>query len=77
MTEKRLVERDARQRSHVYRARIPREQTQAQLVSDLLHKAFGGSAARLAMSALAQKPASPEELAEVRKLLKKLEGGGQ
>jgi BlaI family penicillinase repressor len=75
MTDKGIVERDATQRSHVYRARIPREQTQAQLVTDLLHKAFGGSAARLAMSALAQKPASPEELAEIRKLLKKLEGG--
>jgi len=75
MTEKKLVERDASQRSHIYRARIPQEQTQAQLVTDLLHKAFGGSAASLAMSALSQKPASPEELAEIRKLLKKLEGG--
>lgn len=75
MTEKRLVERDASQRSHIYRARVPREQTQAQLVIDLLHKAFGGSATRLAMSALSQKPASPEELAEIRRLLKELEGG--
>lgn len=75
MTEKGLVERDESQRSHIYRARVPREQTQAQLVKDLLHKAFRGSAASLAMSALAQKPASPEELAEIRKLLKKLEGG--
>jgi predicted transcriptional regulator len=75
MTEKGLVERDESQRSHIYRARIPQEQTQAQLVTDLLHKAFGGSAASLAMSALSQKPASADELAEIRKLLKKLEGG--
>lgn len=74
MTEKGLVQRDESQRSHVYRARIPREQTQAQLVKDLLHKAFGGSAANLAMSALSQKAASPEELAAIRTLLKKLEG---
>ena len=76
MAEKGLVERDESQRSHVYRARLPREQTQAQLVKDLVRKAFSGSAARLAMSALAQRPASPEELAEIRKLLKKLEGRG-
>jgi predicted transcriptional regulator len=77
MTEKGLVERDESERSHVYQASIPQAQTQAQLVKDLLHKAFGGSSAQLAMSALASKPASPEELAEVRKLLKKLEGGSQ
>ena len=75
MADKGLVERDQSQRSHVYRARLPREQTQAQLVGDLLEKAFGGSAARLVMSALSHKPASPEELAEIRKMLKRLEGG--
>ncbi|MCI0362986.1 MAG: BlaI/MecI/CopY family transcriptional regulator, partial [Phycisphaerales bacterium] len=74
MADKGLVERDEAQRSHIYRARLPREQTQAQLVGDLLEKAFGGSAARLVMSALSHKPASREELAEIRKMLKKLEG---
>lgn len=75
MADKGLVERDEAQRSHVYRARLPREQTQAQLVGDLLEKAFGGSAAKLVMSALSHQPASPEELAEIRRMLKKLEGG--
>jgi BlaI family transcriptional regulator, penicillinase repressor len=75
MADKGLVERDEAQRSHVYRARAPREQTQAQLVGDLLDKAFGGSAARLVMSALSHKPASREELAEIRRMLRKLEGG--
>jgi BlaI family transcriptional regulator, penicillinase repressor len=75
MTDKGLVERDEAHRSHIYHARLPREQTQAQLVGDLLDKAFGGSAARLVMSALSHKPASREELAEIRKMLKKLDGG--
>ncbi len=75
MGEKGLVERDESNRSHVYRAKLPREQTQAQLVGDLLSKAFGGSAARLVMSALAHKPASREEVEQIRRMLDKMEGG--
>ena len=73
MAEKRLVARDQSQRSHVYRANRPREQTQAQLVGDLLDKAFGGSAARLVMSALAHKPASREELEQIQRMLDEIE----
>ena len=43
MTEKGLVDRDERERTHVYRARLSEEQTQRQLVRDLLDRAFGGS----------------------------------
>ncbi len=75
MTEKGLVERNEAQRSHVYRAKLPAEQTQAQLVGDLLSKAFGGSSARLVMSALSHKPASREELDEIRRMLDQMEGG--
>ena len=75
MTEKGLVERDEAQRSHVYRAKLPAEQTQAQLVGDLLSKAFGGSSARLVMSALSHKPASREELEQIRRMLDQMEGG--
>jgi BlaI family penicillinase repressor len=76
MAEKGLVTRDQSQRSHVYRANKPREQTQAQLVGDLLDKAFGGSAARLVMSALAHKPASREELKQIQRMLDEIEGKG-
>jgi predicted transcriptional regulator len=76
MSEKGLVARDQSQRSHIYRAKKPREQTQAQLVGDLLNKAFGGSAARLVMSALAHKPASRQELKEIKRLLDEIEGTG-
>jgi predicted transcriptional regulator len=77
MTEKGLVRRDESQRTHVYRARFEEEKTQQQLVGDLLARAFGGSAQKLVMQALAAKPASAQELAEIRKLLDELEGGGQ
>lgn len=74
MTDKGLVRRDESERSHVYKARLTEEQTQRQLVRDLLDRAFGGSAQALVMQALSAKKASPEELAEIRRLLDELEG---
>ena len=73
MTEKGLVLRDERQRSHVYRSAIGEERTQRQLVSDLLDRAFGGSSQKLVMQALAAKKASPEEVRQIRKLLDEME----
>jgi predicted transcriptional regulator len=77
MTDKGLVERDESERTHVYQARFTQEQTQQRLVNDLLEKAFGGSASQLVMRALAAKPASADELAQIRRLLDELEGGKQ
>jgi BlaI family transcriptional regulator, penicillinase repressor len=74
MTEKGLVTRDERTRSHVYRSRLSEDTTQRQLVTDLLDRAFGGSAARLVMQALDVSPASPEELKEIRRLLDERRG---
>src|SRR6478735_1958500 len=69
MTEKGLVERDERERTHVYRARLTEDQTQRQLVRDLLDRAFGGSASKLVMQALATKRASADELRDIRKAI--------
>jgi BlaI family transcriptional regulator, penicillinase repressor len=74
MAEKGLVTRDEAQRAHLYAARLPEEQTQTQLVGDLLDRAFDGSATRLVQRALSSRPASPEELAEIRQWLDQLEG---
>ena len=76
MAEKGLVERDERERAHVYRAKLSQERTQRQLVSDLAERAFGGSPVQLAMQALSARPSSAEELAELRKLLDSLEKDG-
>lgn len=76
MTEKGLVRRDDANRVHVYEASAPAEATQRGLVSDLLERAFGGSAQQLVMQALAAKRASPAELAEIRRLLDDLEKRG-
>jgi predicted transcriptional regulator len=69
MTEKGLVRRDDTDRTHVFTPRLSEEQTQRQLVRDLLDRAFGGSASKLVMQALAARRASPEELGEIRKLI--------
>ncbi len=75
MAEKGLVLRDESQRSHVYRARFLEEQTQKQLVRELLAKAFGGSAKQLVMQTLRAKKVSSAELAEIRKFLDQLAEG--
>ena len=69
MTEKGLVTRDESTRTHVYATHLSQDQTQRQLVRDLLDRAFGGSASKLVMQALAARSASPEELSEIRRLL--------
>ena len=73
MAEKRLVQRDERQRAHVYHVAQTREATQKQLAGDLLERAFSGSAKALLMGTLSARKASPEELAGMRKLLDEYE----
>lgn len=73
MFEKGLVTRDDANRAHVYSAKHPQEQTQKNLVSDLLEKAFRGSALKLVQHVLETKPASAEELKEIRKLISEAE----
>lgn len=75
MTEKRLVRRDETERTHVYQARLSEGETQRQLVGDLLDRAFGGSAKKLVMQALAARQASPQDLEEIRRLLRERRGG--
>ena len=74
MTEKGLVERDDTVRPQVYNASRSQEQTQRQLVSDLLERAFEGSAKSLVMHALSERAASGKELAQIERLLDRLEG---
>ena len=76
MTDKGLVRRDERQRAHVYQAKLAQEQTQRQMVTDLLERVFDGSATSLVMQALAtKKKASDKELAEIRKMIAEFERG--
>jgi len=70
MVNKGIAVRDgAEGRSHIYRSAAPEADTQRRLVRDLMDRAFGGSAAQLVMQALSAKPASADDLREIRRLL--------
>ncbi len=69
MTEKGLLTRNERFRTHIYEAGIPQEQTQRQIAGDLLHRVFGGSARSLILGALGAQPTSADELAEIRRMI--------
>ena len=73
MFDKGLVVRNERYRSHLYEARVPKEQTQRQLAGDLLTRAFEGSAKSLLLGVLAAQPASNKDLDEIRSLLDEIE----
>ena len=69
MTEKGLVSRNETERTHVYAAAASETSTQRQLVTDLMQKVFDGSAAKLVLQALQAGKTTPDELAEIRRLL--------
>ena len=73
MNEKGLLERNERYRSHLYTAKQPRERTQQRLLSDLLQRAFSGSAKHLLLGLLSSQPISSEELAEIKQAIRQFE----
>ena len=75
MYEKGLLARDESVRPQVYRAVRGEEQTQREMVSDLVDKVFGGSARKLVLRAVESEKVSADELVEIRKLLRQMEGG--
>jgi BlaI family transcriptional regulator, penicillinase repressor len=75
MTEKGLVEKDSSQRPQVYKPRLSWKKTQQMLLTDLMEKAFSGSAKALVLGALSTKAVSEEELDEIEKFLDKIEEG--
>jgi BlaI family penicillinase repressor len=69
MTEKGLTVRATDRGQHLYRPRHTEAVTQVRLVTDLLDRAFGGSAGKLALQALESRRTSPGELREIRRWL--------
>lgn len=75
MTEKGTVVRNEMGRAHVYQATQPQSTAQTRMVGDLVNKMFNGSAQQLVMHALNSHKASPQEMAEIRRLLDEMERG--
>jgi predicted transcriptional regulator len=73
MRDKELLICDASQRPQVYRPRQNQKTMLRRLAGDLVDRVFGGSASLLLMHAIESKKAAPEELAELRRLLDRLD----
>ena len=71
MAEKGLVERDERERAHVYRAAVSQADTERRFLRELSERFFAGSAAQLALRALQIEKANDEELQAIRQLIGK------
>lgn len=78
MYQKGLVSRDDSERAHVFKPALSKNQTQRQILTELLHRVFEGSATELVMQALgSSKPTSIEEIRKIRALLDELEAHKQ
>jgi BlaI family transcriptional regulator, penicillinase repressor len=73
MADKGLVERDERERAHVYRAAVSQADTEVRFLRELSERFFSGSAAQLALRALEMEKASDAELGAIRELIRKKE----
>ncbi|MBB4080345.1 putative transcriptional regulator [Lewinella aquimaris] len=73
MADKGLVSRDTSSRSHVYTAIAGRERTQQGLLRRFVDATFGGSRTQLVLRALGESNATPDELAEIKRLIEELE----
>jgi len=73
MTDKGLLVRDASVRPQVFTPAKPRKQTQKVMLGHLLDGAFSGSPGNLVLQALTMRESSPEELAEIRAMLDRLD----
>ncbi|MCB0682587.1 MAG: BlaI/MecI/CopY family transcriptional regulator [Saprospiraceae bacterium] len=73
MVEKGLARRNTETRVHVYTAAVEEAATQQRLLDQFLDTAFRGSAASLIMQALGNHRASPEELDEIKELIRRME----
>jgi predicted transcriptional regulator len=71
MTEKGLVLKDESVRPQVFSTARPAEQTQLQLIDELIQRAFGGSASNLVMRAASAKRITSKELLEIKKLIER------
>ena len=73
MSEKGLLVRSERFRSHVYEAGVAKEETQKQIAADMLKRGFEGSAKNLVLGALAAQSASRQDLEEIRRILDEMD----
>jgi BlaI family penicillinase repressor len=77
MHEKGFLAREEKGRKHVYTAELREDETRRMLLDRLVDTAFGGSSMQLVMQALGRHRSTPEELEELKNLIRKLEEEGK
>ena len=73
MTEKQMLTRDTGQRSHIYSPTINPEEVQSNILDHVIRTAFRGNASSLVLRALGHHQASPEEMNEIKAMIKQME----
>jgi predicted transcriptional regulator len=73
MLAKGLVTRAETGRQHVYAAAVSERPTMNQIVRGFIDSVFSGSSLALAMQALDARPVAPDELAELKAMIARLE----
>ena len=69
MTEKGLLSQEPKGRAFVYSAKVSQNRTQSRLLTDLLNRAFDGSASALVTHLLEQTTPNSEELNDIRQTI--------
>ncbi len=69
MAEKGLLNQEPKGRAFIYSAKVSRDKTQSSMLSDLLNRAFDGSANALVAHLLEQAEPNNEELDEIHKTI--------
>lgn len=73
MMDKNLLSRDIVERVHYYAANVSEHETQKELLTEFVHSTFRGSPSSLVMRMLGDGEASPEEINQIKEILKSLE----
>ena len=73
MAEKGILERDASNMKHVYKAVLEEQKTKGILLDRFVNSLYNGSASNLMMQLLGNKKNSKKELDAIRELLKKMD----
>lgn len=77
MTEKGMLERDKKSRTHIYKAVIEESETKNQLIDKFISTLFGGSTSGMVLQALGNQKCSTQELSEIKKLIDNIENPEQ
>jgi BlaI family penicillinase repressor len=73
MSEKKMLIRDTRQRSHIYTPTVESGDIQTNILDHVIKTAFRGNSTSLVLRALGNNSASPAEMEEIKALIEEME----